>query len=200
MVVLAAQAHHDPLSAAEADQVREASDDPAKRLKLFTDFARQRLANFEEIRKGNAPDRSSKLYQLLEEYEDIVKEMDDNLDSYMSGHVTGEMQIKPKLRQPVQLTIQADQQFLADLKRIQQASSSSDLQSYQDQLGDCISSTQDSLKAAQDDLAEIGKREQREKEEKELKKKREKEEKEQRKLDQKRELSFVADTDVSRAA
>lgn len=182
-----AQAHRDPLNDNEADQIRNAADDPEKRVGLLLTFARARLNAFEESRRGNAPDRSQTMYQQLQEYADIVQEIEDNLDSVMSGHVTGEMASKPKARKPVEAAINGYTGMLATLNHIKSTSAPNDLASYHFQLDDSIDATQDGLKNAKSDLVEAAKQEQTEKQAKQLEKERLKQEKKEKKLAKKRE-------------
>lgn len=167
----AAQVNRDPLTAEEADELRDTAADPDKRVKLLLSFAADRLARFEQARAGAMPDRQPVMYRLLREYGAIIGELDDNLDEWMSGRVTGEMQAKPKLEKPLQQVVAAEQGFVATLAKIQSASSPADLATYHFELSDVVDDTNQSLQGVHDDLATLQKRKQEEEAAKKSKKK-----------------------------
>ncbi len=76
----------DPLTDAEADQLREARMEPAKRLKLFGKFAEARLDAVNESLNNpqKARERPATIHDLLEDFSSIVDEINDNLDMYQS--------------------------------------------------------------------------------------------------------------------
>lgn len=155
-----AQVGRDPLTPSEADQLRDTADNPAKRIKLLLDFAADRLTRFQQTRAGAAPDRQDAMYRLLREYDGIIAELDDNIDEWMSGHVTGEMSGPPKLEKPLQEMMAAEQGFIAQLTKIQSSSAAGDLATYHFQLSDDLDDTRDSLQGAREHLAELAKRKQ----------------------------------------
>lgn len=156
----AAQLARDPLSPAEADQLRDAAGNPEKRVSLLLGFAQDRLTRFEQSRAGAAPDRQATMYRMLQEFDGILSELDDNLDEWMGGHVTSEMPAKPKLEKPLDAVIAADRGFLAQLAKIQSSSAAADLASYHFELSDVTDDTRQNLQDAQDDAADLAKRKQ----------------------------------------
>lgn len=174
---LVAQVGHDPLTSSEADQIREAADNPAKRLALFLQFAQSRLDQFQNKRSGNDFDRADRMHQALQEYSGILEELDDNVDELVAGHVTGEMQGKiPKAEKPLRSMIDAETKMLASLQTIQSTSSPADLSIYRYELTDCLDATRDSLKNARQGLVQAKQREEEQKRGKKQKRQQEKDE------------------------
>lgn len=157
---VAVQVGRDPLTPSEADQLRDTADNPAKRVQLLLGFAADRLTRFQQTRAGAAPDRQDAMYRLLREYDGIIAELDDNIDEWMGGHVTGEMTGPPKLEKPLQAMMAAEQGFIAQLTKIQSSSAAADLTTYHFQLSDDLDDTRNSLQGAREHLAELGKRKQ----------------------------------------
>lgn len=170
----AAQVLRDPLTASEADQMRATAAEPDKRVKLLLGFARDRLDRFAQARAGEMPDRRGVMYRMLREYDAILSELNDNLDDWMSGRVTGEMAGPLKLHKPLEQVIAAEREYLAALQKIPAASSPGDLASYRFELGDATDDTTDAISTARSDLADIVQREQAEKAAKEAAKKKKK--------------------------
>src|SRR6185312_11491738 len=79
---LAGKVRRDPLTDPETDQLREVAQEPAKRLKLYITFARARLTAIEQLRADPklASDRGRQIHDLLEDFTNIVDEIDDNID------------------------------------------------------------------------------------------------------------------------
>jgi hypothetical protein len=172
-----AQVGRDPLTRSEADQIREAADNPAQRIALFLQFAQDRLDQFQNKRKGNDFDRAGSMHQALQDYSGILEELDDNVDELVAGHVTGEMQGKiPKAEKPLRSIINAESKMLASLQNIQSTSSPADLSIYRYELADCLDATRDSLKNAQEGLVQAKQREEERKREKKQKRQQEKDE------------------------
>jgi len=83
-VAAAAQRRRDPLTEAETDQLREQAQEPVARLRLYIKFAGVRMVAIEEV-PANAksdPKRGQKIHDLLEDFGNIVDEIDDNIDNY----------------------------------------------------------------------------------------------------------------------
>lgn len=79
-----AQRRRDPLSEAEADQIRVATDEPPKRVLLIAGFATARLAAIEQLRANPnlQDDKAAQIHDLLEDFSNVVDELDDNLDMF----------------------------------------------------------------------------------------------------------------------
>jgi hypothetical protein len=88
--VAAAARRRDPLTDAEADQLREVAQQPYKRLKLLVKFTDARLDAVDEARKdpAQAQGRGRKIHDLLEDFTALLDEINDNLDQYEGRPMT----------------------------------------------------------------------------------------------------------------
>ncbi|HEY6970461.1 MAG TPA: hypothetical protein VJA94_14735 [Candidatus Angelobacter sp.] len=82
--MIAAARKRDPLTDAEADQLREVALEPQKRLKLYIKFAEARLVAIDQLRSDPkfSDGRGKKIHDLLEDFTAILDEINDNLDTY----------------------------------------------------------------------------------------------------------------------
>jgi hypothetical protein len=104
----------DPLTEVEVDQLREATQEPAKRVRLIVKFARARMLAIEQMRSDPklAPTRAKPLHDLLEDFDAIVDELDRNLDMYSRQ--------KNDLRKPLKEVIEAYTEWQLKLRAIKQ--------------------------------------------------------------------------------
>jgi hypothetical protein len=111
----AASPRRDPLNPNEIDQLREASQDAPRRLKLYVEFARARMKAIDELRSDPrlAVGRGPKLHDLIQDFGIIVDEMDDNIDMYANR--------KTDLRKPLKDVIQADGEFQTKMQAIKES-------------------------------------------------------------------------------
>jgi hypothetical protein len=106
-----AQRRADPLNALEEDQLRDAAQDPATRLKLFVEFARARLASLEQMRADpKVTDRALQTRDRLQDFLDVYDELNDNIDTFVER--------KSDLRKPLKSVIEADTEFQARLRAL----------------------------------------------------------------------------------
>lgn len=152
---------NDPLTPAEADQVRDTSGHLDKRVPLLLQFAAARLAHFEQVRTASPrpPDRDATMYAMLRQYRAILPEFDDAVDD-LAQHVTtsesaGTKFNITKVLRPVIAELVSLQ---AELRRIQAQSTPADLATYHFELESCLDVTSDSLQNAQEDLADATKK------------------------------------------
>jgi hypothetical protein len=109
-----AQRHRDPLTQAEIDQVRDASWEPKERLTLYVQFARARLVKLEQMRSDpKAKDRPRQTHDLLDDFQLLYDELNDNIDTYVDR--------KDDIRKPLKLIIEADTEFQAKLRALKDA-------------------------------------------------------------------------------
>jgi hypothetical protein len=90
LATVAAARKRDPLTEAEADEIRHAAMEPYQRLKLFIKFTDLRLANIDALRADPQPEpgRASKIHNLLEDFTALLDEINDNLDQYQGRPLT----------------------------------------------------------------------------------------------------------------
>ncbi|MGD0199758.1 MAG: hypothetical protein ABSD27_03305 [Bryobacteraceae bacterium] len=158
MCAIPSLAQRDFLTADEVDQVREAQD-PSDRLKLYLQFARQRLDQVQQLFKEQKAGRSGMIHDLLEEYGQIIDAIDTVADDAL--------QRKLDIALVMKAVAEAETGFLPVLEKIRD-SQPTDLERYEFMLAQAIETTRDSLEASREDLgqraAEVGEREKREKE------------------------------------
>jgi hypothetical protein len=106
-----AQRRRDPLNPNEADQLRDAAQEPAARLKLYIQFARARLASLEQMRADpKVTDRAKQTHDRLQDFLDVYDEMNDNIDTFVER--------KSDLRKPLKAVIETDTEFQARLRAL----------------------------------------------------------------------------------
>ena len=106
-----AQRRRDPLNPLEEDQLRDAAQDPAERLKLYIVFARTRLTSLEQMRADpKVTDRAQQTRDRLQNFLDVYDELNDNLDTFVER--------KADLRKPLKAVIEADTEFQAKLRAL----------------------------------------------------------------------------------
>ena len=106
-----AQRRSDPLTPIEADQLRDAAQEPSDRLTLYIEFARTRLASLEQMRADpKVTNRAQQTHDRLQNFLDLYDEMDDNIDTFVER--------KSDLRKPLKAVIEADTEFQAKLRAL----------------------------------------------------------------------------------
>lgn len=75
---------HDPLTETEADQLRDAKQEPDKRLKLYIKFTDERFDSLEQLRADpkQAQGRGNKVHDTLQDLTSLFDEIGSNLDAY----------------------------------------------------------------------------------------------------------------------
>jgi len=144
-----AQIRHDPLSDKEIDQLRDAAMDPNARLKLYTEFARSRLAAIEQMRVDpKTKDRAQQTHDGLRDFLDVYDELDGNIDNFEKRDAD--------LRKPLKFIIEADNEFQAKLRAIHDAAdvTPDEFRQYEFELSDALDTLDTSVKDHRDLLAE----------------------------------------------
>lgn len=134
----------DFLTADEADQVREVQD-PALRLPLYLNFAKQRLALVQNLLSKEKAGRSITIHDTLEEYSKIIEAIDTVSDDALKRGKA--------IDEAVGGVASQEKEFLESLEKIRE-SAPKDLSRYQFSLDNAIDVTRDSMEIAQADLKE----------------------------------------------
>jgi hypothetical protein len=145
-----ARGKRDPLTPSEVEQLREQTQEPAKRLKLFVQFAKARLVAIEQMRGDPklTKDRGKQLHDLLEDFDYIANELSDNLDMY-------ERQ-RNDLRKPLKEVIQAYTDWQLRLRTLKESyTSDPKLMDEYKQLDFVLESAIDTVNAGLDDSREL---------------------------------------------
>lgn len=145
-----ARGKRDPLTPSEVEQLREQTQEPAKRLKLFVQFAKARLIAIEQLRGDPklAKDRGKQLHDLLEDFDAIANELGDNLDMY-------ERQ-KNDLRKPLKEVIQGYTDWQLRLRSLKETyTSDSKLSEEYKELDFVLESAIETVNAGLDDSREM---------------------------------------------
>ena len=153
---LAAQ-QRDFLTADEVDQIREAQE-PNARLKLYANFAKQRIELVKSLLSKDKAGRSILIHDALEDYARIIDAIDDVSDQAVAK--------KAELKEGLGSVARIEQDALPVLKRVQD-SKPKDLERYEFALKTAIDTTRDSLDLAESDVEkrarDVEAREEREK-------------------------------------
>jgi hypothetical protein len=149
----------DPMTDAEADQIREASDKPEKRFHLYISFAKARLTTIDQLRADPkmAQGRGQQIHDLLEDFQALVDETEANLDDYRAK--------KADLIKPLTELVQAEDDWKLRLRALKELNTP-EAKEYEFVLQNAIETVNDSSDSARKELEDIGGRVPKEKEKK----------------------------------
>jgi len=155
----AAGRKRDPMTEAEADQVREAAERPEKRFHLFISFAKARLAAIDQLRADPkmAQGRGQQIHDLLEDFQSLVDETEANLDDYREK--------KADLIKPLTELVEAESDWKLRLRALKEANAT-EAKEYEFILQNAIETVNDSSDSARKELEDIGGRVPKEKQKK----------------------------------
>src|SRR4029077_6788264 len=122
--LVAGAKRRDPLTEAEADQLREVALDPYKRIKLLVKFTEARLASIDQVRVDPklGSDRGKQIHDLLEDFGNLMDEINDNLDQYEARPMDKDM-VK-QYHKGLKELIEADGRFDLKLQTLKSAAES----------------------------------------------------------------------------
>lgn len=149
LTVAASARRRDPLTEAEADQIREASQEPSKRVKLYVKFTDARVDTIDQLRSDpkQANVRGRRIHDLLEDFGALLDEINDNLDVYQGRPLSKDD--RKDYRKALKEVVEACDRWQAKLNALQSASETDpqtkkEAEDYRFALQDA----QDSLKSA----------------------------------------------------
>lgn len=149
-------AERDFLTTDEADQVRLVQE-PNARLKLYVQFAGQRIQMIEHLLARQQPGRTTLIHEALEDYTKIIETIDTVADDAL---LRGE-----RIEEGIAAVAEAQEKFLETLRKVQQAQPR-DMARFRFALETAIETTEDSLEINREDLREraagVAEREKRE--------------------------------------
>ena len=119
--VAASARKRDPLTEAEADQLREVAMEPYRRIKLLIKFTEARLVAIDQVRIDPklAAGRGKQIHDLLEDFTSLLDEINDNLDQY-EGRTMDKDMVK-QYHKGLKELIEADSRFDLKLRTLQSA-------------------------------------------------------------------------------
>lgn len=132
----------DFLTAEEIDKVRVAQD-PNLRLPLYIEFAKNRIAQMNQLLVRDRAGRSALMHDLLEDYTRIIEAIDTVADDALRRKID--------IMKATAAVLPVEKELLAALKKVEQADLP-DKSRYEFVLDDAIAATEDSIELAQEDL------------------------------------------------
>lgn len=137
-------ADRDFLTTDEADQVR-LTQEPNARLKLYVQFAAQRIQFIEHLLARQQPGRTNLIHEALEDYTKIIETIDTVADDAL---LRGE-----RIEEGIAAVAEAQEKFLETLRKLEQAQPR-DMARFRFALETAIETTEDSLEINREDLRE----------------------------------------------
>jgi len=108
---LAQKQHHDPLTEAQVEKIREAGIDPNQRVKLYTEYVNEHVNVVKGLtNRGKSEARAHRLDQELQDVATLMDELGSNLDEYSDRHAD----MRPALKTLSELS----QQWLRALRAL----------------------------------------------------------------------------------
>lgn len=110
-----AAGRRDPLTEKEVDEMREVAQFGDKRLRLMLTYAQTRMLAIYQLRGDSklADGRGARVHDLLEDFADIVTELDRNIDQYADQ--------KQDIRKALKEIIEANADFQVKLRTLKES-------------------------------------------------------------------------------
>jgi hypothetical protein len=113
----------DPLNPKEVDELREAKQMPNKRIELLVKYAKARMLAIQQvIADPKLSDRPQQIHDLLEDFNLLTDELDDNLDMYTRE--------KADFRKSLKLAIEAYSDWQVNLRIIKEMAKPEELKHF----------------------------------------------------------------------
>jgi hypothetical protein len=116
--VAASARKRDPLTEAEADQLRGFAMEPYQRIKLLIKFTEARLTSIDQVHADPklAATRGKQIHDLLEDFTALLDEINDNLDQFQGRPLKKEDE--KDFHKGLKELLEADKRFEAKLKAL----------------------------------------------------------------------------------
>jgi hypothetical protein len=148
ILCMSVHAQKDFLTEDEIERVRLAQD-PNDRLRLYTELARLRIDQLDQLFAKEKAGRSILIHTLLDQYSKIIEAIDIVADDALKR--------KLPIEEGIAVVVEAQKKMLAKLKDFE-ASDPKDLSRYEFVLQTAIETTEDSIEASEEDLADRARR------------------------------------------
>jgi hypothetical protein len=107
-------AKRDPLTKKEVDELREVTQDPEKRIALLVKYAKARMLAIQQVQADpKIADRPQQIHDLLEDFNTLHDELDDNLDMYTRR--------KDDFRKALKIAIEAYSEWQVQLRTLKES-------------------------------------------------------------------------------
>lgn len=137
----------DPLTPKEADELRDVKEFPNKRIELLIKFAKARMLAIQQVQSDpKLTDRPQQLHDLLEDFNFLTDELDDNLDMYTRQ--------KADFRKSLKLAIEAYSDWQVRLRTLKESMKPEELKTFKFALDTAVENVNAGADTSRELLAE----------------------------------------------
>lgn len=137
----------DPLTPKEADDLRDAKELPNKRIELLIKYAKARMLAIQQVQSDpKLTDRPQQLHDLLEDFNFLTDELDDNLDMYTRQ--------KADFRKSLKLAIEAYSDWQVRLRTLKETAKPDEVKTFRFVLDTAIENVNAGADVSRELLAE----------------------------------------------